>query len=499
MKRLSFKCTLLSDVVLNSTAATEALNNSLDYIPGSNFLGIAARNYKDFKNDAFTVFHSGEVRFEDAHISSGGIRSLRKPASWYFPKGDDKQEYYIHHLLNSLEKPDKPLKQVRSGYFIEAGPEYKTVASEHEFTLKSAYNAEERRSDEGRMYGYDAIRKKSQWLFSIRSEDEALLKRIAEYLCGEKSLGRSRTAQYGRVLIEPVENSTETTVHKNWSIGNNSYIFIYLESNCAFLNKNLTHSPIPEITDLCLEENQAEICWELSQPIFRSYAPWNSTRKTRDPDRVCMEKGSVVALKLNTEVDPQTYAEKLEKGIGLHTSEGFGRVQVNPSFLFSNQGKINMSEEAAPDKAESKHLSAVAEDASDSDVIAWLEGVSKRAELTEAALESVTESVKEFSSSLGKNKLKKSQWGAVRGIAQGSDSYGDMMNRLFENPPENGQGGGFTKHGKSEKYWRTLSQKLEKKVAGIKNSNGENTARRFLVKLCAEIARDNEDTEKEEK
>ena len=42
MSILKFKCTLLSDVILNQKAATEGPNQTLDFIPGSCFLGIVA-------------------------------------------------------------------------------------------------------------------------------------------------------------------------------------------------------------------------------------------------------------------------------------------------------------------------------------------------------------------------------------------------------------------------------------------------------------------------
>lgn len=42
MKRIAFKCILQTDVVITSNAATEGFYKSLDYIPGSKFLGIVA-------------------------------------------------------------------------------------------------------------------------------------------------------------------------------------------------------------------------------------------------------------------------------------------------------------------------------------------------------------------------------------------------------------------------------------------------------------------------
>ena len=42
MKTLKFKCTLLTDVILNQKSTSEGANQTLDFIPGNVFLGIAA-------------------------------------------------------------------------------------------------------------------------------------------------------------------------------------------------------------------------------------------------------------------------------------------------------------------------------------------------------------------------------------------------------------------------------------------------------------------------
>lgn len=42
MKILQYRCTLCTDVILNVKSATEGNNQTLDFIPGNNFLGIVA-------------------------------------------------------------------------------------------------------------------------------------------------------------------------------------------------------------------------------------------------------------------------------------------------------------------------------------------------------------------------------------------------------------------------------------------------------------------------
>ena len=69
MKTLQFKCTLLSDIILNQNSASEGATKTLDFIPGSNFLGIAASQLYGTTNDEhhsaemLELFHSGMVRF----------------------------------------------------------------------------------------------------------------------------------------------------------------------------------------------------------------------------------------------------------------------------------------------------------------------------------------------------------------------------------------------------------------------------------------------------
>ena len=87
MEKIQFRCELLSDIVLNDSSATKGKRRSLDFIPGNNFLGIvAAQLYEETDEAAWLIFHSGHVRFGDAHPSANGTRGLRIPAAFFYPK-----------------------------------------------------------------------------------------------------------------------------------------------------------------------------------------------------------------------------------------------------------------------------------------------------------------------------------------------------------------------------------------------------------------------------
>ena len=131
MSELFFKCTLLSDIVLNSKLATEGNMTSMNYIPGSNFLGIVASKLynKLTPEDAKTLFHTGEVSFGDALISKDNEMFYALPLSLFIEKGKDiaiENRMYQHHYLNSSNWPlingsRVQLKQLRAGFVNAKG------------------------------------------------------------------------------------------------------------------------------------------------------------------------------------------------------------------------------------------------------------------------------------------------------------------------------------------------------------------------------------------
>ena len=69
---------------------------------------------------------------------------------------------------------------------------------------------------------------------------------------------------------------------------------MYFESRTAFIDENGNPTFKPTTEDLKLKHGS--INWEKSQILTNSYAPWNGKRKTRDFDRVFIDKGSVIVV-----------------------------------------------------------------------------------------------------------------------------------------------------------------------------------------------------------
>ena len=137
MKTLYFRCKLLTDVILNQKSASEGAQQTLDFIPGSNFLGIAASTlYKELNLENFDIFHSGKVRFGDAHLAYDSNRSLHIPALFFYPKMNFITEgsYVMSKFAQNERLSDilrkKQLKQARRGFYIFADNQIKDMVGE---------------------------------------------------------------------------------------------------------------------------------------------------------------------------------------------------------------------------------------------------------------------------------------------------------------------------------------------------------------------------------
>jgi hypothetical protein len=324
MTTLKFKCKLLSDVILNQKAATEGPNETLDFIPGSCFLGVIASKYSEFGDDAMEVFHSGKVRFGDAHPSKDGFRGLKVPTSMFHPKlKKASEELYIHHATNHDDTKirEKQLKQCRSGYYNFSNSEAKLIKTETNFAIKSAYDREKRRSQDEKMYGYQSLQKGLELYFEIEIDidNDELVSSIVEALKGIKRVGRSRTAQYDLVEITEFDYKEVES-----DVASDGYVTVYADSRLIFLDDNGLPTFQPTVEQLGLKGG--EICWEKSQIRTFQYAPWNFKRQCFDTDRCGIEKGSVIVVKTDSCPDKSKY-------VGYYQNEGFGKVIYNPAFL----------------------------------------------------------------------------------------------------------------------------------------------------------------------
>lgn len=447
-----YKCTLVSDVVLNSRLATEGNVNTLDYISGSNFIGIVADAiYHNCPERAYDLLHSDNVMFGDAQISETNEISYAIPFSLFKDKYD-KQTTWVQYKLDKnkeieLRNSGKQLKQERTGYFSESGNFIKEIKKT--FSLKSAQNRAFGTSADGKMFGMDAIDEGQSFVFTIKYKNENDIAEIEKYLLGDKSIGKSKTAQYGQVKIEEVGK-----IVANQTSSNQDFVIVYAASNLCFFNEFGHPTYQPTIQDLGLKTG--EIIWEKSQIRTHSYSNWNFKRATPNAQRCCILKGSVFYIENGK--TQNTTAE-----VGEYLNEGLGRVLYNPKFLTANEDAtwaMQLTNDVVTTESASREII--------SDLGQFLKKQCDRKEHSLAIATAVHTAVY-VTSNQHLKRVSPSQWGEIRAKASNSSVVDELRDELFD-PVD-----GFLVKGVSaEKYWD-------------KHQNRENFQRIFNELVALEI------------
>ncbi len=448
MTTVKFKCRLLSDIILSEKAATEGTQRTLDYIPGNVFLGIVAGQIYGGMNpeESMQLFHSGKVRFGDAHPLIDGTRTIRVPASWYLNKGEKLSEgkIFLFPVDNNL-----PKMQCRSEFIFKTDEaHFNQVKPETNFAIKSAYDKELRRSKDEQMYGYQSLEAGMEFCFEVEFEDtvsDELIEQVTQCLVGKQTIGRSKTAQYGQVYISDKERS-ESKKDIDFNIGftedqdiESGCTYLYAESRLLFLDEN--GQPIIPMNGEAYGLRGATVDLEKSQIRTFRYAPYNFKRQSRDADRFGIEKGSVICL--DRTIEEQEKAE-IKRGIGLYLNEGFGKVLVNPEFLKAKEAAkyrealfahipINKNKDDKQDKRKSNEIEIPKTLKEEAVLLYLIKSLKKEEEqslIFEAADKFVTDNGKLF---ISDGNTFSSQWGTIRTKAMQAQSFTDFKNELFSN------------------------------------------------------------------
>lgn len=467
---LKFKCTLESNIVLSQTSSSNGNQKTLDFIPGNNFLGIvASKLYADGSTESLSLFHSGKVRFGDAHPSINGIRGLKVPASMYYPKlSSARKECYIHHLTahDAEVIKAKQLKQCREGFYSFDKTKGIFVDTQKNFTIKSAYDSKKRRSKDHQMFGYEALSKGLVMYFEIETDlSDELNQAIVTAICGTKHIGRSRSAEFGLVQIEPTDYEEIASMQTSSATDD---ITVYADGRLIFFDDNGEPTYQPTADDLGI--NGGIIDWEKSQIRTFQYAPWNGKRHTYDAERCGIEKGSVFVIKHNGVSCPER-----SQYVGWYKNEGFGKVIYNPAFLKGNpdeQGKaLYTLEDNEPDIQVIHH-----EEKPASPLIDFLLNKKKTVDRNQNVYQIVQDAVALFEPIFCKGTFA-SQWGSIRNIAMISPDSHILISYIDS----------YLSQGIAKDKWEERGRK--NRLDSFMEVNKDNDLQSIMINLASEMAK----------
>ncbi len=480
MQTIKFECTLLTDLVLSAEAATEGFHKSLDYIPGAKFLGIASKTLYHETQPAQTLdlFHNGMVCFGDAHrIGTTAGPTYRIPYSWYAPKGGNLDEVYLHHemtevMRQELRQAGKQLETAKPGYFNKHG---EVIGDDQLFSIKSAYDSEKYRAKDENMYGYFALKSGSRWQFEVETDNTAYIPLIEKALVGKQRIGRSSSAEYGLIEIEKTGIEAMPTPQPIAP----SLVYLYAVSNWCFYDEAQRNTTQPDPVKHLLLPAGSQIVWEKSQLRTRVYKNWNRHRNNRDADRTIIEKGSVLAVQLGGELDPGVLAQ----GVGAHRAEGFGKVLVNPLFLYGQAAKLTLILKKDDETTDRPQAYYAVEQATE-DVL-LLQILNKKAG-GGSSDRAINDLINQFIRVHGDRfkGLTNSQWGQIRTMAKYTDNAVEFRKLTFNDPL------GACYKGKSESVWRQNDRRVTLETFLFTDSGlqGEGIVA-LAIKLSAEMAK----------
>ena len=408
MGELTFQVEFLSDIVLPASSNTEGNIEHLDFIPGSNFLGMVAKKYGDF-NDSFKVFHSGNVRFGDATMLHEGRATYKMPLSFFHEKLN-KNEMVNHHLIEDFSE-FKQLKQKRKGYITQ---ELEEVSIDYNYAQKSAYDKDKRRSRDSSMYGYNAIPSGTLWQFSVRYDgiDSEDVERIKSNLLGRKRLGKSKSSQYGQVRISEAKKSNMVACDSRKT----TTVILYAKSRIALVDEE--GNPTYNLKYLIEGLDESQIVWEKSQIKTSTFTPYNGAMQTKSYARVVINSGSVIVLENLSEEQ----LKSLERGVGVYLNEGFGEVLVNPSFL-KKQGRFSLNDASTKSKPKALPITEP--------IVRFLNDKEQK-KRENLDLASKVNSFMQEHKTLYKN-ISNAQWGTIRSICtSGSERFEEEIKEYIE-------------------------------------------------------------------
>lgn len=473
MKEIYFKVKLLSDVVLNSNLATEGNMSSLDYIPGSNFLGIvASKLYNESTDENFAIFHSGKVRFGDATVSKNEMQSYTMSCMYYtdkLKKDLSIDPIYLDYLIDRDNPPTDingkrlQLKQVRGGYFLS---NYELVDEINKaFAIKSAQDRKTRTSEDGKMFGFESLQKGQDFVFSVQFEEDILVQKVVEKLIGTHRLGKSKNAEFGQIEVTQIANPQLLC-----SFNLADKVLVYAQSNLCLVDEYGMPTFQPTAQQLGLEVG--EVDYALSQIRTHIYSPWNFKRNTTNTQRNCITKGSVFVVSGATKNSDSNV-------VGLFKSEGFGKVLYNPAFLEGNVdatsktkfSKLKKEEDFKPQSETklSKYLSKK---------MAEKNHEMKISEAVQSLVYSTDDKIRKL------KKISSSQWGGIRAYATKAKNIDELRRQLFDEKT------GYLTHGVAdEKYWGA-NRNANLIAFKDKFESNKQHGTQFIAKFAAEMAKE---------
>lgn len=311
--RRGIRIELIDPLVSSQGTASAVDPASLPYIPGAMLWGIVANVlYRAEDPSTFDSLHAGRISFDDGLPLTDRGPAFPVPMSLHLPKGD-KPSSLAANKLDLTEDSYRPAIRQQRGWSITSGQTPCSVR----FTVstRTAILPGKGVASEGQLYSLQALEAGQQFLSVIEGATDTEVERVLEILCGTASkehlLGRSKSAEFGRCRLSRCDPWALNTVARPAK-----YVWCLSDVAAHDIHGSPTLRPDAGVLG-------AAIDWNRSFLRHRRYTPYNATWDSRAPERLVIERGSILALE----------GGDLRSGlhrVGLYRETGLGLVMALP-------------------------------------------------------------------------------------------------------------------------------------------------------------------------
>jgi len=330
--------------------------NTETFIPGSSIMGYFASQYSKNKHDDFKeLFLDGNLFFQNAYISDGKNRYLPVSSSIVKKKDAGIEENCFNKLNDIQYDENSPIIQTKAVgdkyIFVEdenfAEAKMLSVDTEVCYHHKRSEDKAVGMAEGKNFYQYSSISKGQVFAGIIRGNGK-YLKKVLELFPndGVITLGRSKTAQYGRGRIINIKK-----VKVPSKKANSKEFVIELRSPTILLNEfGVVSTDVKELKKAV--EDKVPVIINKTFLRYKTVGGYNVKWNLPKPQTLAFDAGTVCVFQTTIDAD----ISKLNHvNIGERVSEGFGEISAYPYDKLKSEIMLNLYKKENSSKQDLSH------------------------------------------------------------------------------------------------------------------------------------------------
>ncbi|WP_029522231.1 RAMP superfamily CRISPR-associated protein [Persephonella sp. KM09-Lau-8] len=333
VKKIEFKITTLSPVIISKAIGEQNTVNTQGYITGSSIRGMLANiiieklNLKEpHKNNFFkSLFLSEATKFKNAYPTADEKEFYPNSYAIQKENKENPKTYNVAKIPEIIEKSDVKIKPFSAFVQFENENLFIKPVKRKQFFHSSRYKDRTAgRSTDAGIFYYEAI-EENQTFKGYISGNEAVLQKLKEILGNEflGKMGRSKLAQYGTVLVE-FGNISDIDINTPKS----EKVSITAISPIILLNEN----GYPDLNEKTLKKYLKEALgnsFEIEDIFARTTSVENyvNTWSSKTSSFSAYSEGSTFIIV--GKIDYEKLKELEKEGLGEFTNLGYGQIKIN--------------------------------------------------------------------------------------------------------------------------------------------------------------------------